>query len=219
MKINRHGQAKILTQPELALLFSQGLTLPRDRALFGTCLYTACRINEACTLHTADIFNPTGQIRSHLVIRKENTKGKLDTRTMPILEDLRQLLLAYRDLAGEPYLFPGRRGSGHIHPDSATAILITACRQVGLEGVSSHSFRRTALTQMSNSGIPLRVIQKISGHRSLSQLQEYLEVRPDQVTGAITSLSMLGVSEIPHVGKQRFPDASGKSGLESRIST
>ncbi|WP_345940639.1 hypothetical protein [Nostoc sp. UIC 10630] len=30
---------------------------------------------------------------------------------------------------------------------------------MGVEGVSTHSFRRTALTQMSSAGIPLRTIQ------------------------------------------------------------
>jgi integrase/recombinase XerD len=50
MKIDRHGQAKILTQAEIQLLFSQGLQNNRDRALFGICLYCCCRINEACTL-------------------------------------------------------------------------------------------------------------------------------------------------------------------------
>jgi len=208
VKINRHGQAKVLSQPELQLLFESGLTTPRDRALFGTCLYAACRINEACTLHTADIFNPAGAMRSHLVIRKENTKGKLDTRTIPILDDLRQLLTTYQGAAGKTYLFPGRWGRGHIHPDSAAALLIAACRRVGLEGVSTHSFRRTALTQMSDAGIPLRVVQKISGHRSLAQLQEYLEVRPDQVTGAIASLSMLGVSSTASTGKPIYPDVA-----------
>ena len=43
---------------------------------------------------------------------------------------------------------------------------------------------------MSNAGIPLRVIQEISGHRSLSVLQGYLEVTPEQVRGAASSLSM-----------------------------
>ena len=203
MKINRHGQAKVLTQPELELLFSLGLTMLRDRVLFGVCLYTACRINEAVTLNTADVFNSSGLVRSHLVIRKANTKGKLDTRTIPIGDDLRQLLLAYMKSAGETYLFPGRWGKGHIHPDSAAAILLAACQRLDIEGVSTHSFRRTALTTMSNAGIPLRVVQKISGHRSLSQLQEYLEVQPDQVVGAIASLSMLSVS---YTGKPIYPD-------------
>lgn len=47
---------------------------------------------------------------------------------------------------------------------------------------------------MSNAGIPLRVIQKISGHRSLGVLQSYLEVTPEQVRGAASSLSLLGYS-------------------------
>lgn len=44
---------------------------------------------------------------------------------------------------------------------------------------------------MSNSGIPLRVIQEISGHRNLEQLQRYLEVSDEQVLGAAASLAML----------------------------
>ena len=44
---------------------------------------------------------------------------------------------------------------------------------------------------MSNAGIPLRIIQEISGHRTLDELYKYLEVKPEQVKGAIASLSML----------------------------
>jgi len=209
VKINRYGQAKVLTQPELELIFSAGLQTQRDRTLFGVCLYTACRIAEACTLLSSDVFNVKGVVRSHLVIRRTATKGQLDTRTIPILDDLRLLLVAYQPDAGKTYLFSGQWGRGHIHPDSAARILRTACQRVGIEGVSTHSFRRTALTQMSNSGIPLRVIQKISGHRSLTQLQAYLEVQPEQVTGAIASLAMLGVSQ--SVGIDNFPDSQPES--------
>ena len=63
-----------------------------------------------------------------------------------------------------------------------------ACDQVGLEGVSTHSFRRSALTAMSTAGIPLRVIQQISGHRNLQALQKYLEVSEQQVKSAIAVL-------------------------------
>ena len=41
---------------------------------------------------------------------------------------------------------------------------------------------------MSNAGIPLRIIQEISGHRNLEQLQRYLEVKPEQVRGAIKEI-------------------------------
>jgi integrase/recombinase XerD len=66
-----------------------------------------------------------------------------------------------------------------------------AFERAGIEGASTHSFRRTALTQMSNAGIPLRIIQEISGHSNLEQLQRYLEVLPDQVRGAVSALSTL----------------------------
>jgi integrase/recombinase XerD len=204
VKINRHGRAKILTQQEIQLVFAQGFDSERDRTLFGVCLFTAARIREACTLLTEDIYTPKGLVRPRLIIRKANTKGKLATRSIPVIEDLRQLLSNYYPIRGDVYLFPGR-SDGHLAEDSAARILREACKQVGIIGVSTHSFRRTALTQMSNAGIPLRVIQEISGHRNLEQLQKYLEVSDSQVLGAAATLSMLSpVGE--NVGKYRLDD-------------
>lgn len=193
MKIDRNGKAKILTQQEIQLLFTQGLLSERDRALFAVCLYTASRINEASTLRTKDIYDRVGRVRPQLIIRKGSTKGKLGTRTIPIIEDLRLILTRYKPQAGVEYLFPGRY-KGHINPESASRVLRKALERVGIEGASTHSFRRTALTQMSDAGIPLRVIQEVSGHRNLSQLQEYLEVQERQVLGAVSTLSMLSPS-------------------------
>ena len=201
MKRERHGRAKILTPTEIQLLFNQGLETLRDRALFGFCLYTACRINEACTQLTADAYERTGAVRPYMTIRKGNSKGKLASRTIPSSEDLRLLLGQYRPHSGDKYLFPGRWGKRHIHPDSASLILRRACRSIGLEGVSTHSFRRTALTQMSDAGIPFRVIAEISGHHNLTQLHAYLEVKPEQVKGAIASLSSLS-----YIGKSSYRD-------------
>jgi integrase/recombinase XerD len=204
VKVNRHGRAKILTQSEIQQIFVTGLTNERDRALFAVCLFSASRIREAVTLQTTDIYTPNGKVRSQLIIRKVNTKGKLATRTIPVIEDLRQILSSYYQQAGEIYLFPGR-SDGHISHDSAGRILRMACKEVGIIGVSTHSFRRTALTQMSNAGIPLRVIQEISGHRNLEQLQKYLEVSDEQVLGAAASLAMLSpIGE--NVGKYSLDD-------------
>jgi len=189
MKIDRHGQAKILTQSEIQLLFSQGLLTSRDRALFGICLYCCCRINEACTLNVNDVYSK-GRVRPELLIRKGNTKGKLATRSIPVIEDLRGLLKSYQH-PERGYLFQGRHGRNNINSDSAARILREAFERVGIEGGSTHSFRRTGLTQLSNAGIPLRVIQEISGHNNLEQLQKYLEVKPEQVRGAVAALYQL----------------------------
>ncbi len=197
MKIDRHGKAKIVSQAEIQLLFNQGLQTSRDRALFGICLYCCCRINEACTLSVNDVYDRSGRVRTELIIRKGNTKGKLATRAIPVIEDLRVLLNAYQSRVERGYLFPGRHGRGHINSDSAARILREAFQRVGIEGGSTHSFRRTGLTLLSNAGIPLRIIQEISGHRNLEQLQRYLEVKPEQVRGAMSALSMLS-----HAGEE-----------------
>ncbi|MBR8835909.1 MAG: tyrosine-type recombinase/integrase [Stigonema ocellatum SAG 48.90 = DSM 106950] len=78
-------------------------------------------------------------------------------------------------------LFPGNRGiTEHLTKFMANKILVRACDRVGLEGFSTHSFRRTALNMMSSAGVPLRHIQEISGHNDLGTLQRYLEVTPEQ---------------------------------------
>ena len=201
MKVDRHGQAKILTTEEIDLVFHEGLTNHRDRAIFAICLYTACRIKECVSLRTTDVYYRKGEVRPEIIFRKGNTKGKLATRCIPVIEELRLMLLNYYPSPRSWFFFPGVGSRGHLHPESASRILRRACNKVGIQGVSTHSFRRTSLTLMSNEGIPLRIIQEISGHRSLEELQKYLEVKPEQVKGAVSALSMLSP-----VRKSIFPD-------------
>ncbi len=188
MKSDRYGQSERLSPEQITLLFTEGLLTTRDRALFGVCLYTACRINEACTLLTADVMGIKG-IRDKILIRSINTKGKQDTREIQIHPKLKDYLEAYQPDIKKEHLFPGRHSRGHIHKASADKILREACKRVGLEGVSTHSFRRTALTQMHNAGVPMRHIQSISGHRTLAALARYLDVTDEQKQSAIFSLN------------------------------
>lgn len=205
MKVERHGKAKLLSVEEIQRLFTKGLLTARDKALCAVLLYTGCRIQEGVTLKVADVYDRTGKLRPELVIRKGNTKGKLATRTIPVLDDLGHFLEQYGVPASrDGFLFPGRNGQGHLHLDYAAILLRRAFFRADIEGASTHSFRRTALTRMSNAGIPLRIIQEISGHRNLEQLQKYLEVEQSQVRGAIASLSMLTPVESPEIGKYTF---------------
>lgn len=216
MKIDRCGRAKILSTQELALLFNEGLNNHRDRTLFAIMLYSACRISEVVTLKTKDVYHSKGRVRPELIIRKNHTKGKLATRTIPIIEDLRLYLQDYKPARNTGYLFPGQTKRAYLHSDSAALILRKACKRVDLEGVSTHSFRRTALTQMSRTGIPLRTIQEISGHRTLDELYKYLEVTPEEVRGAVSALSLLTPSQSPSFVKPVY-DASQSQQEQTRL--
>src|SRR4028118_899012 len=176
MKIERHGQAKILTQQEIELLFNKGLQTSRDRTLFGVCLYTACRIAEACSLMVKDIYTNSGTVRSTINFRKANTKGKLQTRAIPVIEDLLRLLTSWKPNAGQTYLFPGRHPNHHwkhLHTNSADRILREAFSRTGIEGASTHSFRRTALTsdeQRRNSAADYSRNQRSQQPRTVAAL-------------------------------------------------
>ncbi|MBD2234936.1 tyrosine-type recombinase/integrase [Phormidium tenue] len=94
------------------------------------------------------------------------------------------------DIKGSGLVLPAKATKGKLARSSADWLLDQALAYAGLEGrgISTHSFRRTALTNLSNVGVPLRVIQEISGHRSLASLQRYLEVSPEQKKRAIAAL-------------------------------
>ncbi|NJL56162.1 site-specific integrase [bacterium] len=177
MKVSGHGQAKVLSVWEIDRLFNEGFSEERDRALFGICLYTGCRISEAVVLKLSDIGDGL------ITFRKANTKGKTGTRQVPIAAGLRSYLDGYQSLSSV-FLFPGAVGgivtkNRPLTRFAADKCLRTAAKRVGLVGVSTHSFRRTALTMMHQRGIPLRHIQAISGHQSLAALQRYLDLPSD----------------------------------------
>mgnify|MGYP000246128948 FL=1 len=188
MKVDGHGQAKVLTPDEIARLFEIGLQDERDRALFGMCLYTGCRINEACTRLLKDVYQ-SNEVRAEILIRKKDTKGQQATRSIQTHPRLRQWLEVYCPQVETDYLFPGRWNRRYLRPTSAHKLLQQAFERVEIVGASTQSFRRTALTQMSAAGIPLRVIQEISGHSSLAALQRYLEVSEAEKGRAIAALT------------------------------
>lgn len=55
--------------------------------------------------------------------------------------------------------------------------------------IASHTGRRTFITNAILAGIPLPVIQKITGHRKLSTLQRYVEIADDSKKAELEKLS------------------------------
>ena len=94
MKIQGHGQAKVLTPQERELLLNQGFLCQRDRTLNELCYYTACRISEARQTRYEDVFYED-QVRDTIVLRKSITKGQQATRSIPTHPNLAQSLKKY----------------------------------------------------------------------------------------------------------------------------
>lgn len=79
-------------------------------------------------------------------------------------------------LPSSGYLFPSGSGSGHLTVRAVDKWVRQSAEMVGLEGVSTHSFRRSQATHLHLAGVPLRAIQRITGHATLAALERYLDV-------------------------------------------
>ncbi|MBO8227955.1 site-specific integrase [Prochlorococcus marinus XMU1414] len=178
MKTNRNGQALVLSTAELDLLIEE---LPGGvhTVLASVCRRTGCRISEARQLKWENIF-PGG-----ITFPKSVCKNKLESRTIPIFSNLYDLLMEWKkeqelikgeQLSPGAWVFVGRFGDKPITRQAHGKQLQKTIKRLGLLGVSSHSYRRSALTSASSKGLPLKAIQTLSGHKSLAVLSKYLEV-------------------------------------------
>lgn len=170
MKVDRNGQAETLDETQLEILTNE--LDPKMRLIFSICYYTSCRISEALKLEARDL------VGDRIVFRRVTTKTKR-TREVKISTKL-QAILKESELPTSGYLFPGRK-KGHLTRQAADLALRKVCEYLDWKGVSTHSFRRTAITNLHDAGVPLRRIQARTGHVNLSNVAIYVDVRREEV--------------------------------------
>jgi integrase/recombinase XerD len=168
-KINRQGQARALTLENLVDIFA---VLPSEKwlAVFAIAYFTGSRISEVLSLDVGDI------AADRISFRRENTKTK-KARVAVLVESLKPFLVAY-EAPTSGYLFPSHhnaRRPGHLSPQAADKVLRDACDMIGLDGVSTHSFRRSFATNLHKAGTSLAQIARLLGHSSASMTARYVE--------------------------------------------
>ena len=191
MKSNRHGQARVLSTEQLDQLIAH-LPGEHHRVVAEICRRTGCRIGEATQVTWGMVSE------SAITFHRGITKGKLSSRSVPTVPALWEVLVAWRatwvaDYGREPraddYVVPGRFAGSCLSTRGFMDALERVASETGLEGVSSHSFRCSALTSAHAAGVPLRVLMSLSGHKSMSAVQRYLEVTPAQQVEAANSFA------------------------------
>jgi integrase len=65
------------------------------------------------------------------------------------------------------------------------APLLLAERIAGIDGASSHSGRRTFLTNLANKGTAIHLLKTLAGHRSIQTTASYLYSSPSQLKAAV----------------------------------
>ncbi len=110
------------------------------------------------------------------------TKGEKRARVIPIHDELKVALEAHKAAwpervgPGRPVVFSER---GRYGANGIAHWFKRVYRDAGLFGASSHSGRRTLLTNLARrcaqAGASLRDVQKIAGHADLGTTERYVE--------------------------------------------
>ena len=111
------------------------------------------------------------------------------TRTVYINRTLRGALEQYRPTlySVEPTapLFESRKG-GHFSANTMCQLFLTVFADCGLRGATSHTPRRTFITQLANKGVG--VLAELAGHSRISVNQRYIDVNDAQMARAVELL-------------------------------
>ena len=182
-------QAKTLNERELKAVFVQIGTrrfAARDRAIVAVSYYAGLRSHEIAALTTSDVLASDGTIRNELVLLASQTKGR-ESRKIFVSEKLRKELAVYvRTLDANPSrsLFITQKGNSFT-PNTMCHLFRDIYADCGIANASSHSGRRTFITNLASKGVGVRVLAALAGHSSISTTQRYIDINDTQLRSAV----------------------------------
>jgi integrase len=174
-------QAKIITPTMLKLALNRvsNSGFPaRDRAMVLLSVKAGLRACEIANLDWFMVLDVQGRVSGTIAVHDSIAK-KRGGRRIPMHPDLRRALeaLAWVEEPVGPVI-RSARGS-HLQPNSIVNWFAALFRDLGFEGCSSHSGRRSFITvaarNVHRSGCSLRDVQLLAGHRSIETTERYID--------------------------------------------
>jgi integrase len=174
-------QAKTLSPGQLAVALrhaGRSRYPDRDRLLLLLSAKAGLRAGEIAQLTWPMVTDPRGRVSSVIELADRAAK-KGSGRTLPTHPEIKATLRCLRpdaELAG-PVLCSER--GGPLRPGSVVNWLRRLYARLGFTGCSSHSGRRTFVTnaarRVHQAGGSLRDVQELVGHRSIAVTQRYID--------------------------------------------
>jgi len=179
-------QAKILTNPQFSTLLSWIDTrrnADRNRLIALLSFRAGLRAKEIASLQWSMVMNADGDIGDHIALSNQASKGK-SGRNIPMNKDVRKQLLKVKEsskitIADANNFVVQTERSEKTSAQCIVNMFQNWYKKLGFVGCSSHSGRRTAITNWARKaslvGGSLRDVQAMAGHASLTTTSRYIE--------------------------------------------
>ena len=187
------AQARALGAAEMEQILEHvnaGRHAHRNRCFILLTHLAGMRVGEVASLRWVDVLKADGHIKEEIRLLPEMTKGK-HARTVFISTRLREELQRYADIYRRsaplecPLFYSQKDARKGFTANSLTQTVAKLYRGAGLGGATSHSERRSFLTNLANKGTAIHLLRTLAGHRSISTTATYLYSSPTQLKAAV----------------------------------
>jgi len=177
-------QAKVLAPVALRRALAQIRHHPypeRDRVILLLSVRAGLRACEIAGLTWSMVLDARGRVGVELAVHGRIAKGA-SGRRIPMHPELRAALRVLYGMSpgtcpDAPVIFSAKGGA--MRPNSIVNWFVQLYAALNLEGCSSHSGRRTFITEaarkLHKAGASLRDVQLLAGHQSIETTQRYID--------------------------------------------
>jgi integrase/recombinase XerD len=185
-------QAKTITQQDLRRLLdfvAANKHHVRNRTMLLATHLAGMRVGEVASLRYGDVVNDTGEVRDQINLIPEQTKGR-HARAVFVNAKLRRELENYLTShpmqdARDRLFYTQKKGRAGFTPNTLAQYFHYLYKRAGIVGGSSHSGRRTFITNLASKGVGVRVLMSLAGHRHIGTTQAYIDVNDDMKRRAV----------------------------------
>jgi len=185
-------QSKVLTEKQIELMGNYLMNKRyglRNKVIFLLSVKSGLRAVEISMLSWSMVVNPDGNVGENINLTNKASKGN-SGRVIPLNKHLKLALIELLNLdkcsrgfnVNTSYVIRTER-SDNTNSQAIVNMFQKWYREVGLVGCSSHSGRRTFITNISRkigiAGGSLRDVQFLAGHKNLQTTQRYIDYDTD----------------------------------------
>ena len=206
MENRRQGKSQVLSKDEIKRIVQfqkNSRHSVRNLCLVNLSLFTGMRVGEVSQLKLKDVVNENWEIKKEVVLKKEYTKTKKNRVIYLVHPDVRKSIEKYvgdrrkMELGKEtrkPFekpLFVSQK-NGAFSPRSLQRLYKHMMQSVGLDEMcSSHSFRRTFITNLISQGIDIKTVSTLAGHSSVqTTVDVYAVANPNKMENVCRNISI-----------------------------
>jgi integrase/recombinase XerD len=165
------------------------------RIAFRLMVATGLRVGELCKLQIDDISPDAASLR---ILGKGSRDRIAYIADEDLRAGLRQLAQGRRAAEGVPApLFVNRFGT-RLKPPSVRLKLHRLAGDAGLtRRVTPHMLRHTAATLLIETGVDIRIVQRLLGHSSIATTEIYTHVSDEALRATLERANVLGTLLVP----------------------